>query len=352
MKTLKEITIKTNNPYKILIGENLLQYSGEYVKKFTQAKKVLIITDNIVYDLYANIISISLKDAGFKVFYFIFNHGEQSKNLKNVEKIYSYLVENEFTRSDLIIALGGGVAGDIAGFAAATYMRGIDYIQIPTTLLSQIDSSIGGKTGVNLLQGKNLVGAFYQPRLVLIDINTLNTLSNEIISDGMAEAIKYALIKSSSLFYKIKNYSLNDIILELIIECINIKKEIVEKDENELGNRKLLNFGHTLGHAIEKFYNYSRYSHGQAVAIGIASIVRSCEKLSLTKKGTYCELISVLKKYNLPYSIDCNIDDLVSIAKTDKKASGQCLDIILIESIGTSYVKRISKVDFKKYIGG
>ncbi len=352
MKTLKEINIKTNTPYKILIGENLLQYSGEYVKKLTCAKKVLIVTDDIVHNLYAHVVSKSLRDAGFKVFYFIFNHGEQSKNLKNVEKVYSSLIENEFTRQDLIIALGGGVSGDLAGFAAATYMRGIDYIQIPTTLLSQIDSSIGGKTGVNLMQGKNLVGAFFQPRLVLVDIATLNTLSDEIISDGMAEAIKYALIKSPSLFYKIKNSELKDIIFELVVECIKIKKEIIQKDEKELGKRKLLNFGHTLGHAIENFYNYSRYSHGQAVAIGMASIVKSCEKLLLTKKGTYCELISVLEKYNLPYEIDCNIDDLVSISKTDKKASDQCLDIILIESIGKSYVKRIHKDDFKKYIGG
>lgn len=352
VEAVKEIIIKTNNSYKILIDKNLLQYSGKHIKKISSAKQVLIVTDDIVGKLYFNTVAKSLNENKFKVFLFVFPHGEPSKNLQTIEKIYSYLIKNKFTRSDLIIALGGGIVGDVAGFAASTYMRGMDFVQIPTTLLSQIDSSIGGKTGVNLPQGKNLIGSFHQPRLVLIDPFTLTTLANEFISDGVAEAIKYGLIKSSSLFYKIKNLNLNDILLELIFECITIKKDIIEKDEYEHGDRKLLNFGHTLGHAIEKFYDYSKYTHGQAIAIGMAFMVRSGEQLAITKPGTYKELISALKKYNLPYDINCNINELSLATITDKKSSGKYLDIVLIKSVGEGYVKRILKDNFKKYIGG
>ncbi len=349
---MKEINIKTDKPYKILIGKNLIQYSGDFIKKFSLAKQVLIVSDNNVNDLYFDVVYKSLITAGFNVFSFVFDSGEHSKNLKTVEEIYLKLIDNQFTRSDLIIALGGGVVGDIAGFAASTYMRGIDFIQIPTTLLSQIDSSIGGKTAVNLAKGKNLVGSFYQPRIVIIDTNTLRTLPDINISDGISEAIKYGLIKSEGLFKKIKNYEFNDIVEDLIIECINIKKEIIEQDEFEQGNRKLLNFGHTLGHAIETLYNYKKYSHGQAVAIGMAYVVKSCEKLSVCSKQIYNDLIFTLKKYNLPYKVDCNIDNLIAIAQTDKKATNDYLDIILISDIGKSFIKRISKNDLKKYIGG
>ena len=226
------------------------------------------------------------------------------------------------------------------------------FIQIPTTLLAQIDSSIGGKNGINLSHGKNLIGTFYQPKLVLIDVDTLSTLPEKLISDGMAEAIKYGLIKSSSLFNMIKNNKFEDIRKDLIFECINIKKDIVEQDELEQNERKLLNFGHTLGHAIEKFYNFTGYTHGQAVALGMAYTVLSSEKISVTKAGTYKELISVLEKYNLPYKLHCDMDALVAVAKVDKKAVGEFFDVVLIKDIGEGFIKRIKKYDLKKYIGG
>ena len=231
-------------------------------------------------------------------------------------------------------------------------MRGMGFIQIPTTLLAQIDSSIGGKNGINLSHGKNLIGTFYQPKLVLIDVDTLSTLPEKLISDGMAEAIKYGLIKSSSLFNMIKNNKFEDIRKDLIFECINIKKDIVEQDELEQNERKLLNFGHTLGHAIEKFYNFTGYTHGQAVALGMAYTVLSSEKISVTKAGTYKELISVLEKYNLPYKLHCDMDALVAVAKVDKKAVGEFFDVVLIKDIGEGFIKRIKKYDLKKYIGG
>ncbi len=352
VKNVKKINFKTNAPYEILIDMNLMRTSGDHIKKFSPAKQVLIITDDIVNELYSGDLTDSLIGNGFEVFLFVLSHGESSKTLQSVERIYSFLIKNKFTRSDLIVALGGGIVGDIAGFVAATYMRGIDLVQIPTTLLAQVDSAIGGKNGVNLAHGKNLIGTFYQPRLVLVDIGVLSTLSKQSLADGMAEAIKYGLIKSKSLFNMIKNCEIEDILTDLIFECISIKQELVEQDELEYGERRLLNFGHTLGHAIEKFYSFSKYTHGQAVAIGMAYTVRSGENLAVTNSGTYEELISVLQKYNLPYEIDCDMEKLAEIAKVDKKATGEFFDIVLIKSIGEGFVKRIKKDDLKKYIGG
>lgn len=352
VKNVKKINFKTNFPYEILIDNNLIRKSGDYIKKFSSAKQVLIITDNIVNELYSGDLTDSLIDNGFEVFLFVLSHGESSKTLLSVERIYSFLIKNKFTRSDLIVALGGGIVGDIAGFVAATYMRGVDLVNIPTTLLSQIDSAIGGKNGVNLAHGKNLIGTFYQPKLVLVDIGALSTLSKQSLSDGMAEAIKYGLIRSKSLFNMIKSCELEDILTDLIFECISIKQALVEQDELEHGDRRLLNFGHTLGHAIEKFYSFSKYTHGQAISIGMAYTVRSGENLAVTKSGTYEELISVLQKYNLPYEIDCDMEKLAEIAKADKKATGEFFDIVLIKSIGEGFVKRIKKDDLKKYIGG
>lgn len=352
---MKIINLNTNSPCKIIIDKNLIQNTGDYIKNFSNTDKsnqILIITDDIVNELYSNKLTESLINQGFDVFIFVIAHGELSKNFHTVERIYSFLIKNKFKRSDLIIALGGGVVGDIAGFVSATYMRGIGLIQIPTTLLAQIDSSIGGKNGINLIHGKNIIGTFYQPKLVLIDIDTLSSLPQKLVSDGIAEAIKYGLIKSSSLFYLIKNNNIENILKNLIFECINIKKDIVEIDELDQNERRILNFGHTLAHAIEKFYNFTTYTHGQAVAIGMAYTISSSEKLSITKKGTYNELISVLDKYNLPYKIDCNIDELVSLAKLDKKATGDFFDIVLIKDIGQGFIKRIKKDDLKNYIGG
>ncbi len=349
---MKKISLKTNAPYEILIDKNLLQYSGEHIRKVSSARQALIITDNTVNELYSGIVAKSLMSKGFEVFLFVLASGEASKSFQSAEKIFSFLIKNEFTRTDVLIALGGGVVGDVSGFVAATYMRGMDFVQIPTTLLAQIDSAIGGKNAVNLPHGKNLVGTIYQPKLVLVDIDVLATLPPKLFSDGMAEAIKYGMTRSSELFYKIKNFQVNDFLEDVIFECITIKKEIVEKDELEQNERKLLNFGHSLGHAVERLYNFSGYSHGQAISIGMAYTALSGEKLGITKPGTYDELVEVLEKYNLPYTIDCDINDLIALAQRDKKSLGQYFDVIVIESIGNGLVKRIQTGDLKKYIGG
>ena len=278
--------------------------------------------------------------------------GETVKTLQTAETLYRRFIELGVDRSTFVLGIGGGIVTDVTGFVASTYMRGLRFGFVSTTLLGQVDASVGGKNGVNLAHGKNLIGTFYQPKLVLIDIGALSTLPKQSLSDGMAEAIKYGLIRSESLFNMIKNRELEDILTDLIFECISIKQELVERDELEQGERKLLNFGHTLGHAIEKFYNFSKYTHGQAVAIGMAYTVRSGENLAITKSGTYEELTSVLRKYNLPCEIDCDMDKLTEIAKIDKKATGEFFDIVLIKTIGTGFVKRIKKDDLKKYIGG
>lgn len=350
---MRKISVRASFIYDVLVGENIIQCAGDYIKNLSSARRVLVVTDDVVNCLHSDAVIKSLKRNGFEVFLFVLVSGEKSKSLRSVEKIYSFLIENKFARTDLILALGGGVVGDIAGFVASTYMRGIDLVQIPTTLLAQIDSSIGGKNGVNLSSyGKNLVGTVYQPRLVLVDVVALSTLPKKFISDGMAEAIKYGLIASAELFYKIKNLKLCDFLEDLIFECVDIKKRIIEADEFEQNERKLLNFGHTLGHAIEKVYNFSGYTHGQAVAIGMAYATRAGEKIGITKEGTYEELVAVLKKYQLPFKVDCDMAALLEVAQNDKKSLGKYFDVALLESIGNGFVKRIPTDDLKKYIGG
>ena len=349
---MKKIRLEGSTPCEILIGKNLIQCSGEYINEVSAARQALIITDTVVNELYSSVLASSIMKKGIEVFLFVLDNGETSKCVQTVEKLYSFLIKNEFTRSDVIIALGGGVVGDVSGFVAATYMRGMDLVQIPTTLLSQIDSAIGGKNGVNLPHGKNLVGTTYQPKLVLNDLSALATMSPKLFSDGMAEAIKYGLIRSKELFYKIKNSNVKESLEDFIFECVSVKKDIIEADEHEKNERKLLNFGHSLGHAIERLYNFSGYTHGHAVAIGMAYAARAGERLGITQSGTYDEIIEVLKQYNLPFTIDCEINDLMALAQRDKKSLGAYFDVVMIESIGKGFVKRIPTSELKKYIGG
>ena len=218
--------------------------------------------------------------------------------------IVEFLAENGLTREDMVVALGGGVCGDMAGFAAAIYLRGIKFVQIPTTLLSQVDSSVGGKTGVDLPQGKNLCGAFHQPALVLIDPDVLETLSPHFFSDGMGEVIKYGCIKSKVLFERIETENVKDFIEDLIYDCVNIKRGVVERDEKEAGERALLNFGHTAGHAIEKLHNFTDISHGEAIGVGMVMISEAGERIGLTERGTTDRIRKVLEKYNMKTEVE------------------------------------------------
>lgn len=347
-----ELTVHTSQSYKIIIERGCMEQIGARAAKlFQPGAKVLIVSDTNVMPIYGAQIARSLTQCGFSCFQFAFPAGETSKRLSTIESIYGVLAENRFTRSDFILALGGGVTGDMAGFAAATYLRGIRFIQVPTTLLAQVDSSVGGKTGVDLPHGKNLVGAFHQPALVLIDPNTLSTLPPHYFSDGMGEVIKYGCIKSRALFNLIQSTDIHNDMENIIFCCIDIKRELVEQDEFDTGERMLLNFGHTFGHALEKLYDFERLSHGEAVGIGMVLMAKYGEAAGITAPGTADEIISVLNKYNLPIRNDNPMQHIVAATAVDKKNSGDTISVILLEEIGKSFVRRFSRRELAKFCG-
>ncbi len=347
---MKKLTVNTpSNTYDILIERGLLDKCDQFITPMLCGKRVLIVTDSNVCKLYLNKVKNALLKRGFLVSTHIFSAGEQQKHLDTVSEIYETLSENEFTRKDCIIALGGGVCGDISGFAAATYMRGIGFIQIPTTLLSQVDSSVGGKTGVDTKYGKNLVGAFYQPKLVLIDPNTLDTLSDHYFADGMGEVIKYGCIYSEELFEFLEKNDIKENIEEIILECLKIKADVVSKDEKESGLRMILNFGHTTGHAIEKLSDFS-LSHGECVAKGMMLITLASEKLGLTQQGCVFKIARLCQKCGLDTDINFRISDIADSAKNDKKGEDKKLNVVLIDKIGHSFIHSIDKKDFARFL--
>ena len=330
-------TAKKTNTYDITIGQNLLKNADTYINRFIKGKKVAIITDSNVAPLYAD----TLKEAlsSYEVFTFVFSAGEESKNFSTITAIYDFLCENEFTREDTLIALGGGVTGDMCGFAAATYLRGVSFIQIPTTLLSDVDSSVGGKTGYDLPYGKNLVGAFYQPKAVLIDTDLLATLKKETFSDGMAEVIKTALLSDRDMFDLIYEKQLD--LTEMITRCVHFKSTIVQADELDKGIRGILNLGHTFGHAIEKLGGYSTYSHGQGVAIGTVIACRIGELLGLTKKGLTGLAKNAFEAYGLPTAPPYSAHEILGALKNDKKANSSGIKLVLLSDIGAAFLHQI-----------
>ncbi len=327
--------------YPIYIEKGILDDCLDKIKQVRQGCKVMIISDDNVFPIYGDKLINQLKDE-YEVSHLVLPHGEKTKGYDNLLDIYNYLLEIGITRTDLVIALGGGVIGDLTGFVAATYLRGVKFIQIPTSLLAQVDSSVGGKVAVDLPKGKNLVGAFYQPSLVLIDPNTLDTLSDHFIKDGMAEVIKYGCIKDANLFETIEkagNFAtLKKNITEVIATCVNIKRVVVEGDQFDFGERILLNFGHTLAHAIEAYYNYETYSHGQAVAIGMYQITKIAQANGQTAPGSDERIKNVLMAYGLPYQSGLLTKIVAPFMKFDKKNLDNGLKIVLMKEIGTSYV--------------
>ena len=282
---MRKICVNTRNSYEIIVQKGIFEHCSEVIANFFNSRNTVIVTDETVYRIYGKIFEDKLLKEGFKIGFFVLKDGEKSKNLNNLSLLYEFLSESEITRDDFIIAFGGGIVGDLAGFAAASFLRGISFVQIPTTLVAQVDSSIGGKTAVNIGSGKNLVGAFHQPSLVICDSNLLSTLNSKTFFDGMGEVIKYAVAFSESLFDKLSQANIYDILEEVIFDCIICKKNIVENDEHDFANRMRLNFGHTVGHAIEKYNNYINISHGQAVSIGMVYVIQQGDKLVITKKN-------------------------------------------------------------------
>ncbi len=324
--------------YKIHIGKKLFDEAESLLKSFVENKKVCIVSDSNVFPLYGKKMEDAVKSAGGDVFSLVVNAGEEAKSFKNLEYLCREIISRDFTRSDVIIALGGGVVGDLTAFCASVVLRGVTLIQAPTTLLSQVDSSVGGKTAVNIPEGKNLVGTFYQPKMVLIDTDTLNTLPPREVACGMAEVIKYGAIRDRELADSLLKGDFE--IEEVIAKCCSIKAGIVENDELDKGERMLLNFGHTLGHAVENYTGYGTYSHGAAVAIGMCAMTEWSEKSGITKKGT-CDMLKALcEKYSLPTHID-DLEKMTGAAMHDKKRSGSKISIVLIREMGESYYEKV-----------
>ena len=330
------------NSYPIHIENGILAKTGELVSEVFSGKKIMIVSDDNVFPLYGEIITKALSDSGFECHSFVLPHGEPTKSFQSLPKIYEALINAKLTRSDLLIALGGGVIGDLAGFAASSYLRGIKFVQIPTSLLAQVDSSVGGKVAVDLPQGKNLVGAFYHPKAVIIDPDVLNTLPDHFISDGMGEVIKYGCIKDKELFELLcRHTSFDDLkpeLTQIIARCVDIKRIVVEADQFDLGERILLNFGHTLAHTIEQHFNYERESHGEAVGIGMYQITKIAEEKGLTTSRCAEQIKKALEIYKLPDNSNLPIDVLTDAISLDKKNLNNHLNVVLLHDIGDSYV--------------
>ncbi|MCL2014277.1 MAG: 3-dehydroquinate synthase [Oscillospiraceae bacterium] len=347
------IKVKTSTEYDIIIENGSLCKTGPLIREVSDAQKAVVVTDSNVAPLYADRIRNSLRAFGFNVFLFKFKAGEKSKNHNILQELYEFLCENRISRKDLLIALGGGVTGDLTGFAAATFLRGLDFVQIPTTLLAQIDSSVGGKTAVNIKSGKNLVGAFKQPLRVLCDPEVLKTLPAEVFRDGMGEVIKHAAIKDSALFDELIGNSIKnayDISEKMIYRNIDIKREIVEHDEFENGERRLLNFGHTLAHSAEKLSNYQNLSHGMAVSAGMAMITKASERAGITHSGVYEKLCACLEKYGLPRDFRYDMKDLIRNIINDKKIESGKINLILLLNLGKACIKPLTIKEFENFM--
>lgn len=347
---MKTVEVDAAVRYNVVIDKGILPKSGDMIKEVTSAERVAVITDDTVDKLYSDVVMKSLSDAGFETFKFVFPHGEKSKNISTFSSILEFLAEIGLTRTDALVALGGGVVGDVAGFAAASYLRGIDFIQIPTTLLACVDSSVGGKTAIDLKAGKNLAGAFYQPKLVIADFETLSTLTDGIFADGMAEVIKYGVIFDKAFFEFLRDNEAKDNLEYVITRCVELKRDIVNADEKEKGVRALLNFGHTVGHAIEKCSGY-KIPHGSAVAVGMVIISRAAYKCSFCGEN-YADIIASLnKKYSLPVSTDFSASELSSAAMADKKRAGDKIKLIIPEALGNCVIKSVPTSELEKIIG-
>ncbi len=345
---MKSIHIDASKSYDVLIAENILKDCGRLCSNAVGVCRAAIVSDSVVYPLYGDIVKKSLEEAGFSTVVHVFKNGEASKNTEEYVKIVEFLAENQLTRSDIVVALGGGVTGDMAGFAAASYLRGIRFVQIPTTFLAAVDSSVGGKTGINLKSGKNLCGAFWQPSVVICDTKTLDTLSDEIFADGISESIKCGVLESEELFAKMSG-DIRSNIEDIIAECVTIKCRAVCEDEFDTGARQKLNLGHTVGHAIEKLSEF-KISHGHAVAIGMAVIARASENAGLCENGTTDKLVSTLEKCGLPSVCEYSGEELEGIMLSDKKRAGDSITLVIPKKIGECVLHKIPTDELLEFI--
>ncbi len=358
---MREIKVELGErSYRIAIESGILSDLGKSLKIFGFTRKAALVSNPTVFGLYGNYITESMKDAGFEVSVIVVPDGEEYKNLSSVEQIYGGMLAAALDRRSVVIALGGGVIGDMAGFAASTYMRGIDFVQVPTTLLAQVDSSVGGKTGVNHPMGKNMIGTFWQPRLVWIDIETLKSLPRREFLSGLAEVIKYGVIRDEEFFRFLeenrdKVLSLdNDTLSHLVQLSCEIKADVVSQDERESGLRAILNYGHTIGHAIETATGYKRYLHGEAVSIGMYEEARLSRELGLLDDAQLARIKALIEAFDLPAILPRELDAraLLSSMKLDKKTVQGDITFILPERIGKVRIhKGLSLKEIEKVLG-
>lgn len=330
---MQKVTIHASRSYDILIGRGLLPTLGQEAKKFPKVKTVCIVSETNVFPLHGPAAEKSLQEAGFQVVSFVFPAGEQSKCGEVYLELLNFLARQQLTRSDLLVALGGGVVGDLTGFAAATFLRGVKFIQVPTTLLAAVDSSVGGKTAIDLPAGKNLAGAFYQPSLVLCDTDTLDTLPRSVFLDGCAEVIKYGIIYDRAFFDYLRAAGPEFDREAVIRRCVELKRDVVMKDEFDTGERMKLNLGHTLGHGVEARSHFS-LSHGKSVSIGIAMVSRAAAREGLLRQEDAQIIQDTLESYGLPISTEYPTRELVSYMLSDKKRSGGTIPLIIPTEIG------------------
>ena len=330
---MKTVHIDASRSYDVRIGRGLLDDCGRQIAERVRCASAAVVADDTVYALYGERVCASLEAAGVRTVCYVFPHGEKSKNLLEYAKILNFLAENRVTRADALIALGGGVTGDLGGFAAATYLRGIPFVQLPTTLLAAVDSSVGGKTAVDLPAGKNLAGAFYQPELVLCDLDTLDSLPREIFLDGCAEVIKYAVLGSRELFALLADIPSGKGLEEVTARCVEMKRDFVQSDELDRGARQMLNLGHTFGHAVEASSRFT-LSHGKSVAIGMAMILRAACSRGLCSAETRDAVIALLQRYGLPTECPYPADMLLGALSADKKIFGTRLNLVVPTDIG------------------
>ena len=347
MKTnldIKKITVKSQKQYQVIIGKGILDDIYNLSKDFL-GEKVAVITDDLVDKLYSDRVISSLKSSGVKAFKFVIPNGEKSKNIDTLYQIVRFLAQNEFTRKDTIIALGGGVVGDISGFSASVYLSGINYIQVPTTLLAQIDSSVGGKTAIDIPEGKNLVGSFYQPSLVVVDINTLNSLDKAVYLDGMGEGVKYALL-DKKIFDIVSSKDFD--LLDFVYACIKYKADIVEIDEFERRERKLLNLGHTIAHGIEILSEFN-ISHGKAVSMGLKIVCKTSFNRGLINQKEKDEILSMLDKIIGQNDCPFELNEILKIALVDKKRKGDAITLVMMGGIGKPLLQEVKINQLTEY---
>lgn len=343
------VNVSASTAYEVKIGSGLLSTLGTEAAKATKVGIAAIVSDSNVWPLYGKAVQDSLENAGFSVISYVFQAGESSKNGTTYLSLMNFLAKNHVTRSDCLIALGGGVVGDLTGFAAATYLRGISYIQVPTTLLAAVDSSVGGKTAIDLDCGKNLVGAFYQPSLVLCDTDTLQSLPVDIFRDGCAEVIKYGILYDAQLFAHLQEFGLSFDREAVITRCVELKRDVVAEDEFDTSSRMKLNLGHTIGHGVEAGSHYA-VSHGKAVAIGTAIVSRAAAKHGICTCETTEQIERILQQFGLPTEAEYSSQVLFEAALSDKKRIGGTVNLIVPEEIGRCIIRPTDVNEMKAFI--